>query len=279
MATTVANGVELHYEVTGSGDCLVLTHGSWTDGSGWGPAVAGLAERYRVVVWDRRGHSRSQAGRGPGSRAEDAADLAALIEHVGAAPVHVAGNSYGANVTLTLVTQRPDLVATAAVHEPPMWGLLEGTREQVLVDDLAAADADIAVERELIGSGQHRDAARYFMEHVALGPGSWQQLPAPFRSVLERNAPTFLDELADPTALSIDNAALAATTVPLLLTHGTESPRLFRAVISALQELVPAARVGVLEGAGHIPHATHPEAWTARLTAFHDECGAPTASA
>jgi pimeloyl-ACP methyl ester carboxylesterase len=271
MATTMVNGVELYYETTGTGDCLVLTHGSWTDGTGWDRVVAGLAERYRVVVWDRRGHSRSQAGDGPGSRAEDAADLAALIEHVGGEPVHVAGNSYGSNVTLTLLTERPDLVATAAVHEPPLWGLLEGTRDQSLVAELLRADAELAVVRKLISSGDYRDAAEHFVENVALGPGTWQQLPAPFRAVLEANAPTYLDELADDTALSIDNAGLAATTAPLMLTHGTESPKLFAAVIAELLKLVPAARVDVLEGAGHIPHATHPEEWIAHLVAFHDQ--------
>lgn len=271
MATTMVNGVELFYEITGSGDCLVLTHGSWTDGTGWDPAGARLAERYQVVVWDRRGHSRSQAGDGPGSRAEDAADLAGLIEHVSGAPVHVAGNSYGAIVTLTLLTARPDLVATATVHEPPLWGLLEGTQDQALVNELSAADANLAVVRDLISSGDHRDAAKHFIEHVALGPGTWDQLPEQFRAVLGANAPTYLDEMADPTAASIDTAALAATTVPLLLTHGTESPELFPAVIAELVKLVPGARVEVLEGAGHIPHATHPEEWTARLIAFHEQ--------
>jgi pimeloyl-ACP methyl ester carboxylesterase len=200
MTTTTINGVELYYEITGAGDCLVLTHGSWSDGTGWGPAVSLLAERYRVVVWDRRGHSRSQTGDGPGSRAEDAADLAGLIEQVSGEPVHVAGNSYGANVTLTLLTERPDLVATAAVHEPPLFGLLEGTRDQALASELSAFDADFAIVRNLISSGSHRDAAEYFIEHVALGAGTWDQLPAAFRAVLETNAPTYLDELADDTA-------------------------------------------------------------------------------
>jgi pimeloyl-ACP methyl ester carboxylesterase len=271
MATTMVNGVELFYETTGKGDCLVLTHGSWTDGTGWDRVVAGLAERYQVVVWDRRGHSRSEAGDGPGSLAEDAVDLAGLIEHVSGEPVHVAGNSYGSNVTLTLLTQRPDLVVTAAVHEPPLWGLLEGTRDQDLVAELSRADADLAVVRKLISSGDYRDAAEHFVEHVALGRGTWQQLPEPFRAVLEANAPTYLDELADDTALSIDNAGLAATAVPLLLTHGTESPKLFPAVIAELVKLVPAARVDFLEGAGHIPHATHPGEWIAHLVAFHDQ--------
>jgi pimeloyl-ACP methyl ester carboxylesterase len=215
MTTAMVNGVQLYYETTGTGDCLVLTHGSWTDGTGWDRAVAQLAHRYQVVVWDRRGHSRSQAGDGPGSRAEDAADLAGLIEHVSGEPVHVAGNSYGAIVTLTLLTARPDLVATATVHEPPLWGLHEGTRDQHLVNALSAADADLAVVRELIRCGEHRNAAEHFIEHVALGPGRWDQLPESFRAVLEANAPTYLDEMDDETALSIDTAALATTTVPL----------------------------------------------------------------
>ena len=271
MATTMVNGVEIYYETTGTGDCLVLTHGSWGDGTGWDRVVAGLAERYQVVVWDRRGHSRSQAGDGPGSRAEDAADLAGLIEQVSSEPVHVAGNSYGAIVTLTLLIAHPDLVATATVHEPPLWGLLEGTRDQALIDALSAADADNSVVRDLISSGDHRDAAEHFIEHVALGPGTWDQLPEPFQAVLEANAPTYLDELADQTALSIDTAALATTTVPLQMTYGTESPQLFPAVIAELAKLVPEARVEVLEGAGHIPHATHPAQWIARLTAFHEQ--------
>jgi pimeloyl-ACP methyl ester carboxylesterase len=55
------------------------------------------------------------------------------------------------------------------------------------------------------------------------------------------------------------------------LTHGTASPVLFTAVIAELAQLVPAARVEVLEGAGHIPHITHTEEWIARLTAFHQQ--------
>jgi pimeloyl-ACP methyl ester carboxylesterase len=271
MTTAKVNGVELYYETTGTGDCLVLTHGSWTDATSWDRAVALLAEWYQVVVWDRRGHSRSQAGSGPGSRAEDAADLAALIEHVGGGPVHLAGNSYGAIVTLTLITTRPELVATAAVHEPPLWGLLESTRDASLVGTLAAAQANLAVVRELINSGEHRNAAEHFIEHVALGPGTWDELPEPFRTVLEANAPTYLDEMADETALSIDQSALATTTMPVLLTQGTQSPPTFPAVIAELVAVIPHAKLEILEGAGHIPHATHPEVWTARLRAFHEQ--------
>ena len=98
VTTANVNGVELYFDTVGAGERLILTHGSWTDGSGWAPSVPNLAARYEVVTWDRRGHSRSQHGSGPGSRAEDAADLIGLIEHLDGGRVHLVGNSYGAIV-------------------------------------------------------------------------------------------------------------------------------------------------------------------------------------
>lgn len=271
MATAKVNGVELFYEVTGAGSRLVLTHGSWTDGSGWAPSVQWLAERFEVVTWDRRGHSRSQDGDGAGSLAEDAADLAGLIEHLDGGMVHLVGNSYGAIVTLTLMIDRPDLVASVAVHEPPLFSLLDGTPDRGIADALIAVQRPLESVAALIEAGAHRAAAEHFVDNVALGPGWWEQLPESFRAVLEHNAGTYLDELHDPTSLSIDTAGLAATAVPLLLTYGTASPRLFPAVVDELALLVPAARIEVLDGAGHIPHATHPDRWTATLLAFHDQ--------
>jgi len=270
MTTAKLNGVELHYETVGTGPRMVLTHGSWTDGSGWAPVVSALAERYEVVPWDRRGHSRSGSGAVPGSRAEDAADLVALIEHLGGGPVHLAGNSYGGIVTLTLVSTRPELVASAAVHEPPVVALLEGSSDPDIVAVLGSFDEALGHVTGLIETGDHRAAAEHFVDHVALGPGSWDQLPDPFRAILEANAATFLDETRDPTSGSVDAAALAATTVPLLFTAGSESPSFFSAVIGELTVLVPTAQVATIAGAGHIPHATHPDQWVATLLAFHD---------
>jgi pimeloyl-ACP methyl ester carboxylesterase len=271
MTTANINGVELYFETVGAGDRLVLTHGSWTDGTGWAPSVPSLAERYEVVTWDRRGHSRSQDGSGPGSRAEDAADLAGLIEYLDGGPVHLAGNSYGAIVALTVVTVRPDLVASVAAHEPPLFGLLQGTADPVVAGALAALQQPLQSVAALIEAGEHRAAAELFIDGVALGPGSWAQLPEPLRVIMASNAGTYLDELRDPTALTIDTSTLAATTVPLQLTCGTASPTLFASVIDPLAALVPTAHVTVLPGVGHVPHASHPHQWTAALLGFLDQ--------
>ncbi len=270
MPIATLNNVDLYYETVGTGDRLVLTHGSWTDGTGWTPALPALTPRFEVVTWDRRGHSRSQAGPGPGCRDEDAADLAALIEHLGGAPVHLVGNSYGSIVVLTLLATRPDLVASAVAHEPPLLSLLDGITDPAITDAVAKVEHDIASVVALIAAGEHRAAARRFIDDVAIGVGSWAQLPESLRAVLAANATTFLDEHRDPTSRSIDATALAAARVPLMLTYGSGSPGWYRAIVAELTLLVPSARVEVITGAGHIPHATHPEQWATTLLAFHE---------
>src|SRR5215216_6937419 len=80
------NGAKLFYELNGSGDSLVLVHGSWVDHKDWQLVVPHLARSFRVLTYDRRGHSLSERPLGQGSRREDEEDLAALMEAL--APLH-----------------------------------------------------------------------------------------------------------------------------------------------------------------------------------------------
>jgi len=54
------NGVSIFLQEFGSGSPLVLVHGSWVDHMEWPFVVPLLAPRFRVTVYDRRGHSQSQ---------------------------------------------------------------------------------------------------------------------------------------------------------------------------------------------------------------------------
>lgn len=91
MAVARVNDVDLYYEVHGAGQPLALVHGSWVDASTWGRVVPGLAESFRLLVYDRRGHSRSERTETQGSMEEDGDDLAALLENLDLAPAHVVG--------------------------------------------------------------------------------------------------------------------------------------------------------------------------------------------
>jgi pimeloyl-ACP methyl ester carboxylesterase len=128
MPTSTINGVQLYWELSGGGEPVVLVHGSWGDHLNWARVVPGLSNTLRIATYDRRGHSLSERP-GSGSIADDVADLAGLIEHLFDGPAHVVGNSFGAAIALRLAAQRPDLVRSLIVHEPPLFGLLEGHSE------------------------------------------------------------------------------------------------------------------------------------------------------
>jgi len=265
MPEIEANGVRLYYEIRGGGEPLVLVHGSWADATRWRFVVPGLAESFCVLVYDRRGHSRSERPNAPGSVDEDGDDLAALLETLDFAPAHVVTNSYGGNIALRLATRRPEIFRSLSCHEPPLWSLLEsdpGTQE-ILQQGARSLDA---VGRR-IADGDHEGAARLFVEEVAFGPGAWEnELPPEVRAIFVHNAPTFLDELQDPKQLRIDDAGLSHLELSVRLTQGSESPPTFPAVIDRLMELIPHARRDTIDGAGHAPQLTHPERYVEIVT-------------
>jgi pimeloyl-ACP methyl ester carboxylesterase len=252
------NGVRLYYELHGSGEPLVLVHGSWGDARNWRLVVPGLAESFRVVVYDRRGHSRSERPDTQGSVDEDGDDLAALLEALDLAPAHVVTNSYGGNIALRLATRRPEVFRSLSCHEPPLFSLLEGDPElRELLQ--RSARSDQAVGRR-IAQGDHEGAARQFVEEVAFGPGAWErELPPELRAIFVDNAPTYLDELEDPTSSGVDEAALAQLALPVRLTQGSASPPTFPAVIDRLVELIPRVSREIINGAAHVPQLTMPE--------------------
>lgn len=262
------NGVRIAYESAGSGpDQVVLVHGSWGSHHNWDRVVAGLAERVRVTTYDRRGHSESERPPGQGSFREDVADLAALIEHLGAAPAWVVGNSSGAAITLQLAATRPDVLRGIVVHEPPLFGVLD-ERSPEAAANAAVENGPLAEVARRIAAGDHAGAAELFVDEVALGPGSWAQLPEGMRQTFIENAPTFLDEENDPDSRDINTEALARYGGPVLITSGDRSPPIFEPVLNKLMELLPQAERAVYRGAGHIPHVTHPDAYIERTLEF-----------
>ena len=272
MPTITVNGTELFYERTGTqGPPLVLVHGSWGDHHNFDAVVPALARSYRVLAYDRRGHSESPRPVTPGSLREDALDLAALLEALDLAPAHVVGNSFGASTSLRLATERPELFRSLTAHEPPLFGLLAD--DPMLAAPLGTLREHIEVVRARLETGDAAGGARQFVETVAFGPGMWDMLPAAARNNFVRNAHTFLDELRDPEWSLVDLDALRRFPHPFLLTRSDRSPPLFPAVVARIARAAPQARQHLFAGAGHVPHATHAAAWLEVVGGFLNEAG------
>jgi pimeloyl-ACP methyl ester carboxylesterase len=267
MATEIVNGARLRYEVTAAGHVpLVLVHGSWGSHQQWDRVVPALAKTFRILSYDRRGHSESERPSGQGSVREDVADLASLIERLQLAPAYVAGNSFGASITLRLAAERPELLRGLIAHEPPLFTLLADDPDVAPILDEVNTGIGAVVER--IASGDHAGAAEQFVETVALGPGSWAQLPPEMQQTMIENAPTFLDEANDPEQLALDVEWIKGFSRPALLTIGDQSPPAYAPVLGKLAEALPRAEGLTFTGAGHLPHLTHPEIYVEATTAF-----------
>jgi pimeloyl-ACP methyl ester carboxylesterase len=102
--------VRLFYTDDGVGEPLLLVHGWGSDSHEWCWHLAALAERYRVIAPDLRGHGRTTVPPSGNTPREMAADLAALVERLGAPPLVAIGHSMGAQVVTALAVERPTLV-------------------------------------------------------------------------------------------------------------------------------------------------------------------------
>jgi pimeloyl-ACP methyl ester carboxylesterase len=267
MATAEVNGVRLFYELQGTGAVpLVLVHGSWDSHHDWDLVVPRLAEEFRVLAYDRRGHSQSERPTAQGSVQEDADDLAALLKHLDLVPAWVVANSFGASIALRLAGEHPGLFRGLIAHEPPLFSLL--ANDPALAPMLEDVQRRIRAVVERIASGDHTGAAEQFVETVALGPGTWKTMPPDVQQAMIENAPTFLDEANDSEQLAFDLERIGGFSKPVLLTRGDQSPPTFAPVVGKLSEALPDATILTLQGAGHVPHATHPDAYAEAIVEF-----------
>src|SRR5437763_11650417 len=87
------DGVNIHYEVYGSGPPLLLTHGYSSTSAMWQGQVAVLSRHHKLVLWDMRGHGQADCSADPAAYSEPltVADMAALLDEVGAKTAIVGG--------------------------------------------------------------------------------------------------------------------------------------------------------------------------------------------
>jgi pimeloyl-ACP methyl ester carboxylesterase len=253
------NGTRLHYERTGAGDPLVLVHGSWVDSGVWEAVLPTLARSFDVVSYDRRGHSRSSCPPGEGSIRDDVEDLAGLIELLGLSPACVAGASLGGSITLRLAAARPELVRSAAVHEPPLFDLLKS--EDADWPELAELRLRLAAVATRLEAGDLEGGARLYFDRVAATDGGWTRLDPGQRRMLLANALTYFDQCCDPDALDIDLESLAAFEGPVLVTYGDLRPPFFKRIVELLVLIMPGASAEPIPGTAHDPQVTHPDSY------------------
>jgi esterase len=236
------NGVSLYYEEHGTGNPMLCIHGTSSSALIWGDAVAELARRGRVIVYDRRGCTRSERPdpydvTTVGQHADDAAGL---LETLDAIPAVVIGRSYGGAVAVDLVQRYPNLVRALVLLEPAVFA---STETLAWVEKLTSQ-----VQAAAAAGGPAAASDRFC--RIVLGDATWQGLPDAVRQMIIDNGPAVLAELAGGWSRP-DPAALARVRQPVLIVSADSSPPAFRSTNDALSGMIPAARHEIV-GGGHL---------------------------
>jgi pimeloyl-ACP methyl ester carboxylesterase len=247
MADAHVNGVRLYYEEHGRGDAILWIHGAASSGLAAQQAVPALSQLGRLVLYDRRGATRSERPDSyDASVPAHAEDAAALLRHVGAGPAVVLGRSYGGEIATALALQHPDLVRALALLDgvPPTLD----DEAQAWMEDLRAAAEEAAARDPL-------SVAEVLFDWVA-GPGALASFPEELRQMFVSNSPTILAEVRPPYFAPTD-AELARIDVPTLLVVPAEPlPGMIRAT-ARMAAALPNAQTVVVPG-GHIVDPTQP---------------------
>jgi pimeloyl-ACP methyl ester carboxylesterase len=106
MPISSINGIELHYEIRGTGEPLILLHGGGGIGANWELIFPVPLEGCRLIVPDLRGHGRSTNPSGQFTIRQVALDVFALLDHLGVERCNAIGMSLGAKTLLHMATQQ-----------------------------------------------------------------------------------------------------------------------------------------------------------------------------
>lgn len=230
----------------------------------WAGVQAALDDKLAMTAFDRPSHGKSAVWDGFGGEL----GLHRLTTQIAGRLIErradVIGHSYGATVALRLAMERPELVRSLTLIEPPLFKLAEGTAAH------AAHGAAMSGVDAALAAGNRVTAARLFQG--AISP------EAPWAGLSERAQARLsnqIDRIGEELSVTMDDVAqlgapgrIEGVTQPVLLLEGSASPAIMGEVQGVLADRLPRARRAVVVGAGHMAPQTHPENVAAEIAAF-----------
>src|SRR6266576_6388178 len=250
--------VKIYYEVHGSGPTLLLTHGYSSTSAMWQGQIEALSRHHRLVLWDMRGHGQSDYPDDPQAYSEalTVADMAALLDEVGAGSAIVGGLSLGGYMSLAFYRAHPERV-----------------RALLIIDTGPGFKNDDA--RDAWNKRAHETGDRFEHEGLAV----LQSLSRERSSVSHRDASGLARAargmLTQRDARVIES--LPNIKVPSLVVVGADDAP-FLAASDYMAAKIPGAQKAVIPAAGHAANIDQPQAFIDAVLPFIDSLPRPTAS-
>jgi 3-oxoadipate enol-lactonase len=259
MFATTRDGTRLHFESAGNGPPVVLIHGLSDDHTLWRYMAPALAERYRVISVDVRGHGRSAKPHAPLEVATLADDVVALLDWLQIDKAVLVGLSMGGGISQTTAIRHPERVRALALLSTSS-SFPESTRERFRYR------AEVA-ERDGIAPLLDSMVERWFTpEFVAARPDE----VARTREVVLANDPLAFAAACRANAARDWTGDLDRITCPVLVLAGERDPGSATGSAETFRERLSDVEVHLVQGASHAIPIERPEVANRLLLAFLD---------
>lgn len=257
MQFATANGARIAYLLEGrpGAPVAMLSNSLMSTHRMWDPQMPALLERFSVLRYDTRGHGQSQATPGPYTIEQLADDAAALIEAVGAGPVHFAGLSMGGMIGQQLAARHPQLVKSlslcdTACEMPPrsMWE----ERFAIARKDGIPGLVDGTIKRWFVASFIEREPQQIEMVRRMILETQIEGYIACASAVRDMSQRHILDKIKAPTQVIV----------------GRDDPACTLAQAQVLHEHIAGSTLHVLDDAAHLSNIEKPQQFSELLVDF-----------
>jgi pimeloyl-ACP methyl ester carboxylesterase/Tfp pilus assembly protein PilF len=258
MERATVQGVELEYQVRGTGEPVVLIHNGV--GVDWyEPLVAesALARRYRLITYHRAGYAGSGRVTGPIDFAQEALHCRSLLRYLGIARAHVVGHSSSAMIALKLALDAPDTVASLGLLEPALMAVPSPPEVPRAIELYRAGDKPTAVDTFFRGTCG--DDYRAKLDRT---------LPGAFDRALAGADRFFGQELPALRQMSFGPDEAKRVTQPALAVMGAKTGEKHRQRRDLMLQWLPSVEPFVLPDAGHLLHLENPRGLAEGLSSF-----------
>ena len=254
------NGETIYYESEGRGTPLVLIHG-WSLNLGmWDRQVSELKRGFRVIRYDRRGFGKSS---GNEDVTWDAADLDALLNHLGVQKAHVLGNSQGGRVALQFAKTYPNRVLSLTLQgtaAPDGFGL-----------QWTGADRPRFEEWTKLAREQGMDAFRHvWRAHRLMAVPAGNAMRTRLNELIsDYRGGRFLNPAPPSGSIApVTMDDVREIRVPVLVIIGESEVPFLQIVARGLAYYIPNARLSIIPGGGHLINLIAPVRYNEAVRQF-----------
>jgi len=258
----------LYYEEHGRGGTpLVLAYGIGGNADMWDVNRDALAARHRLVLWEPRGHARSDSPEDPArySFQRWMLDLKTVLDHLRIRKAHVGGLSLGAGIATRFALRFPARVRSLVVTNSSSAAGLPLSVENLV---MRARSIEITLTKGMDAMAEFAMAANpNLSERLALEPGAREEFYAEYRALSPIG---YANSLRALLAMDHITNQLPRLKMPVLLIGGDRDPSL--APMQVMHRKVRGSKLVVLSPASHFGNRDQPEAWSRTVLEFLARC-------